>query len=252
MLYQLIKKDLHSRYRGTLFGFFWAILLPLITLVMYTFVFNVVLGAKWGIENEKTFDFALMLFTGLILHAMLSDIITQAPNLIQSNPQLVKKIVFPTEKLPVVVLLNSLIHNSISLIILLLAIVVIKQELFFTWLLIPILWLPFLVLLIGVAWFLAAFGVFIKDISQISGSLSMFLLFMSPIFYPLSRLPENWHNWMYLNPLTFMIEQSRQIILYGNQPDWLGWAIYLMVAVSITALGYKVFGKLKRGFADAI
>lgn len=252
MLYQLTKKEMVTRYKGTYIGLLWSLIMPLLALTMYTFVFSIVLQAKWGMAQESHYDFALLLFIGLIVHGLFSEVLTQSPGLITSQSQYVKKIRFPHQILPLVSLQVSLIHALISAGVLLLGVWIIKGSLPFTLIYLPLVALPFILLLLGMAWILAALGVYIRDIGQIAGTLSMFLLFMSPVFYSLDRLPPAFQNWLYLNPLTAIIEQARAVIFYAQTPDFNVLAIYTLVALITLVLGYKLYQKLRPGFADIL
>lgn len=249
----MVKREIIFRYRGSFMGIAWSFIVPLIMLSIYTFVFSVVFKARWGIDqSESKADFAIMLFAGIIIHAFFSECINRAPDLILTNVNYVKKVVFPLDILSWVTLGTALFQTIISLLILLGAQLILDQSLPWTFILFPVVLTPLLVLTLGVCWLFASMGVFIRDIRQVTGILTTILLFMSPIFYPRSQLPESFQSLLMLNPLSFIIEQSRAVLILGNSPDWLGLLLYLAVAMLIAWACFYLFQKTRKGFADVI
>ncbi len=249
----MTKVDILGRYRGSYLGILWSLLMPIFMLLVYTFVFSVILKAKWGVSSSETSaDFALLLFAGIIIHGFFAEIMTRAPNIMVHNSNYVTKVVFPLPLLPLVSLLSGLFHAFISLIILLVALYVYYGHLPITSILLPIIWLPMIVLLAGVSWFFAAIGVYVRDLAQVAGPLSMLLLFLSPVFYPISQVPEKWQAFMLFNPLTLMIEQSRDVLIAGKLPDFSLLAIYMLIASVFCYASYRLFQKLKKGFSDVL
>ena len=234
-------------------GLFWSLINPILMLAVYTFVFSVVFKAKWGVggEESKT-TFAVVLFVGLIVHGLLAEVLNRAPGLILSNVNYVKKVVFPLEILPIISLMAAFFHSAISLTVLLYAIIAINGSLPWTIVLIPIVLLPLVTLVLGCAWILASLGVFIRDIGQAMGFVTTVMLFTSPVFFPLSVMPEKYHPFILANPLTFIIEQSREVLIYGNLPNWFGLAAYMLIAVVVAWAGYGWFQKTRKGFADVL
>lgn len=222
-------------------------------LTVYTFVFSVVFKAKWGVGNEESkTSFALVLFVGLIVHGLLAEVLNRAPSLILSNVNYVKKVVFPLEILPIIILIAAFFHSVISTAVLLIAYVVINGYLPWTVILIPIVLLPLATLVLGFAWILASLGVFIRDIGQAIGIITTVMLFTSPVFFPLSAMPEKYQPFVLANPLTFIIEQSREVLIFGRSPNWLGLGIYMLIATAVAWLGYIWFQKTRKGFADVL
>lgn len=253
LLKQLVLREIIGRYRGSILGIFWSFLTPVLMLLVYTFVFSVVFKMKWGIGGqESTGQFAMMLFVGIILHSMLAEVFTRAPHLITGNVNYVKRIVFPLEFFPIVIMGAALVHALISFIVLVIAMLIFGIQIQLSTLLLPIVILPFVLLLSGIAWSLAAFGVYLRDIGQFIGMLVMVFLFLAPIFYPLSLIPEHLQPWMYLNPLTLVIEQTRGIILLGEMPNWHHWGIYLGIAIPVAWIGFVIFQNARRGFSDVL
>ncbi|HSH42407.1 MAG TPA: ABC transporter permease [Arenicellales bacterium] len=250
---QLAKRDVMGRYRGSLLGLFWSFLHPLFMLLVYVFVFGVVFELKWGVTpdaGEKAFS--VILFSGLILHRLLSECLVRAPGIIVSNAQFVKKVVFPLEVFPIVVVATSLFHFIVGFLLLLVFNSVAHSAVYPTVLLAPVVILPIVLLGLGLSWFLAATGVFIRDIGQLTGILTTVLLFLCPIFYPLDRVPEEVQWLLYFNPLTLIVESFRDIVIFGRLPSWEGLAIYYLVALLVLVGGYLWFQRTQPAFADVV
>lgn len=252
LIRQMAWREVIGRYKGSIMGLFWSFIHPVLMLAVYTFVFSIVFKAKWGGEEESKAAFALLLFVGLIVHGLLAEVLNRAPSLILSNVNYVKKVVFPLEILPVISLVSALFHSLISLAVLLLAFLAINGYLPWTIIFIPIVLLPLITLILGLAWILAALGVFIRDIGQSIGIITTMMLFMAPVFFPLSALPVKYHPYILANPLTFIIEQSREVLIFGHLPNWSGLAIFMGIAITIVWLGYSLFQKTRKGFADVL
>jgi lipopolysaccharide transport system permease protein len=252
LIQQLAKREVSSRYRGSVMGFFWTLLNPLLMLTIYTFIFGYVFKMRWGEVELGDGNFALTLFCGLIIHAMFAECITRAPGLISSNVNYVKKVVFPIEILPWVTLYAAFFHALMSLLILTLVNLVLNGSVPLTILWLPVVFLPYMLFLIGCLWFFSALGVFLSDIQQLMGVLTTALLFMSPVFYPVSALPAVLQELIYLNPLTLIMEQCRNIFLWNRMPDLEMLGIYALVSLAIAIIGFAMFQKSRRGFADVL
>lgn len=253
LILQMIKREVIGRYKGSVMGLLWSFIIPVLMLVVYTFVFSVVFKARWGVGAEDgNTNFAVILFVGLIAHGLLAEVLNHAPTLILRNVNYVKKVVFPLEILSVVSLGAALFHSLVSIVVLLIVLVIINNFLYWTVLLIPIVLLPLIILALGLSLFLASLGVYIRDVKQTVGIITTVLLFLSPVFYPLSRLPADYQIYIMINPLTFIIEQAREILIWGNQPDWNGLLIYLVISISVLWVGYAWFQKTRKGFADVL
>jgi len=250
---QLTWRDVIGRYKGSFLGIAWSFLNPLLMLSVYSFVFNVVFKARWSATStEGPIDFALVLFVGLIVHGFVADCITKSPAVIVSNPSFVKKVVFPLEMLPLVTVASAFFHLGVSFAVLVLGLLVTGRPLHGTVAVFPMIVFPLAVAVLGVCWVLASLGVYLRDIAQTVGIMSSVLLFLSPVFYPPTALPERFRFVVDLNPLTFVIEQSRNVIIWGKWPDWLGLFTYSVVAMLVAASGLWLFQRMRRGFADVI
>jgi lipopolysaccharide transport system permease protein len=192
------------------------------------------------------------MFAGMIVHGLIAEVLTRSPTLILAHTNYVKKVVFPLAVLPLVPIGSALFHAGISLIVLLLGQLLIVGHIPLTIWMAPLVLVPFVVLAAGIGWLLASLGVFLRDIGQTTALLVTVLLFLSPVFYPLSALPESLRPLIQANPLTFIIEQMRHVLLAGTQPDWGGLLVYLMVALVVAWGGFAWFQKTRKGFADVL
>ena len=246
------QREIIGRYKGSAMGLAWSFITPLFMLAIYTFVFSVVFQARWGTSEESKTQFAVVLFAGLIVHTLFSDVINRAPQLVLGNVNYVKKVVFPLEILPVVQLLSATFHALVSVAVLIAAQLVFQGSLPITALLLPVVLLPFLLLTLGLAWCLASLGVFVRDVGQTINLITSVMLFMSPVFFPVQSLPPALQPWMHLNPLTFVIEQVREVVVWGRLPDWQGLAVYSLASIAAAWLGFAWFQKTRKGFADVL
>ncbi len=216
------------------------------------FVFGVVFKMKWGIDHADDVQFGVVIFAGLIVHALFAECLVRSPTTILSKPQFVKKVVFPLEILPMVIVGTALFHMSVGIVILLVFNTLAHSTIHWTVVLIPVLLTPLLFLCLGLSWFLASLGVFIRDITHIVGILATVLLFLCPIFYPLDAVPEAVRDLMYLNPLTLIVIEMQNLVIFGRVPGWFGVAAYYAISVLFMVSGYYWFNRTRRAFADVI
>lgn len=255
LIRQLTAREVAQRYRGSLLGVAWSFLLPLIMLATYTFVFSFVLQSKFDVQigsGPGRVDFALLLFAGMLMFGIFQETVGAAPTLIVGNSSFVKRVVFPLEVLPVVRLLASLVHGLIGFGILLTATLALRQTISPTIWLFPVVLAALLAFSLGVAWFVASLGVYIRDLNYIVSVTLTILFFLTPIFYPLSRLPAVFQAIMRANPLTVFVEESRSALLAGTWPNVVPLSIALVISFAALQLGYAWFMKTKRGFADVV
>lgn len=252
LIWQMAKREIVGRYRGSLFGLLWSFFNPVFMLTIYTFVFSVVFKAKWNAGSESKTEFAIILFAGLIVFNLFAETVSRSPSLILSNVNYVKKVVFPLEILPVVSIVASAFHSLVSIGVLLLFKLIINHQLEFTILLLPLVLAPLLIFTLGLSWFLASLGVYLRDVSQTIGLITSALMFVSPIFFPLSALPGHFQQIVLLNPLTFIIEQGREVLIFGRLPNWGGLGIYCLASLAVAVLGLSWFQKTRKGFADVL
>jgi lipopolysaccharide transport system permease protein len=253
LILAMVKREVVGRYRGSIMGLAWSFFSPLLMLMIYTFVFSVVFKARWGVGGEESrTDFAIILFVGMIVHGLFAECINRAPALILSNVNYVKKVIFPLEILPWVALGSALFHTAISVAVLLLSQLILNQQLPWTSILFPLVLLPLVFIAIGFAWFLAAFGVFVRDVGQLTGMFTTVLLFLSPVFYPISALPPKYQGWLLLNPLAFIIEEGRKVLVWGQLPNIERWGIMMAAGMLTAWIGFAWFQKTRKGFADVL
>lgn len=249
---ELTKREILGRYRGASFGLVWSLISPFLMLCIYTFAFGVVMKARWPQVEASNAHFSVILFAGLIIHSFFSECLVRAPGLIVGNANFVKKVVFPLEILPWPMVLSALFHTMMNILVFIALRLVLDGEFSWTIVFLPMVLLPLVVLSLGVSWFLAALSVYFRDISQVTGIVSQGLLFLSSAMMPLESIPES-YRWAYLlNPLTFIIDQARDVMLWGKMPDWTGLSLYLLIAVCCMYLGRIWFGLTRRGFADVL
>lgn len=253
LIAQMTRREVVGRYKGSVMGLTWSFFNPVFMLVVYTFVFSVVFKSRWGMsEDESKMQFAVVLFVGMIVHGFFAEVLNRAPGLILANVNYVKKVVFPLEILPVIAMGAALFHSLISLGVLLSAFVIFNGYVHWTVVLIPVVLLPLVILTLGLAWMLASLGVFLRDVGQTIGIITLVMMFLAPVFYPVTAVPEELRPWIMANPLTFMIEQAREVLIWGRMPNWLGLGVYLLVAMLVAWAGYVWFQKTRKGFADVL
>lgn len=253
LIMQMTKREVVGRYKGSSMGLAWSFLNPVFMLAVYTFVFSVVFKSRWsgGDEESKT-QFAVVLFVGMIVHGLFAEVLNRAPSLILSNVNYVKKVVFPLDILPVIAMGAALFHSFVSLGVLLATFLLFNGYLQWTAIFIPLVLLPLVIITLGLAWMLASLGVFLRDVGQTIGIITTVVMFLSPVFYPVTSLPEQFRPWIMANPLTFIIEQAREVLIWGHLPDWTGLGVYTIAATVVAWAGYVWFQKTRPGFADVL
>jgi len=252
LISKMAQREVAARYRGSFLGLFWSVLTPIIMLPIYTFVFSYVFKARWGADNSDPYEFALQLFTGLMIFNIFSECLSRAPNLVTENINYVKKVVFPLEILPWISLITALFHAFINLLVLSCFMLLLQHNIGLNALWFPLICLPLIFLILGLSWLLASLGVFIRDLSQVLSMLLTALMFMSPIFYPISALPDSIRGYIFLNPLTLIVNQAREVLIYNHPPDFIALGYYMLLSLIIMWLGWSWFQKTRKGFADVL
>lgn len=252
LIFALARREVLGRYRGSVMGLAWSFFHPLLMLAVYTFVFSVVFQVRWPGGTASKTEFALVLFSGLIAFGLFSECINRASGLIVSNTSYVTKVVFPLETLPVIALVSGLFHALVSLVVWFVFHLLVRGMPPATALLLPLALMPLLILTLGLGWFLAALGVYLRDVSQIVGVVTTVLMFTTPIFYAVSQVPAEYQTLMLANPLTISVEQVRDVMLWGRGLDWKIWSLYLAGASVVAWLGFAWFQKTRKGFADVL
>ena len=253
LIWNLTCREVLGRYKGSLLGVLWSFVTPVLMLLIYTFVFRVAFNAKWGDQyGDSAGNFALILFMGLIIFSLFSESVIKAPILVTGNVNFVKKIVFPLEVLPVVTMGASIFHAFISIAVWFFGYILINGAPPATAFFLPLIIAPLILFTLGLSWLLASLGVYLRDISQLIGAACQALLFMSPIFYPVSALPEQYQWIIKINPLTIIIEQARACILLGVVPDFYTLLSAYLSTFLVAWVGYVWFQKTRKGFADVL
>lgn len=251
LIWEMSKREVLVRYKGSILGIFWSFSHPLIMLVVYTFVFGYIFkgGRSMGIGNV---DYVFFLFIGIIVHSLFSECINSAPELILQNVQYVKKIIFPLDILPIVSMVSALFHAVVSFAVLLMGFFIVHHSIHLTVLLVPILLTPFACMTVGFTWILSSTGVYLRDISQMTRIITMIAMFLCPIFYSVSALPEKIRILIFLNPLTFIVIEMRNIVTVGTFANWEGLLLYYVISIAVAWLGFIWFQKIRNGFADVL
>lgn len=252
LLRQLTWREIEARYRGSLLGVLWSVLTPLFMLAVFTFVFAVVLKTRWGATDASTLDFALIIFAGLTTFSLFSEVINRAPTLVTMQPNLVKKVVFPVELLPVVAFGSALFQATVAMVLLVCFQMAFGSGFHMAALLLPALLLPLSLFTLGLAWFLAALGVYVRDVGLMVQPIVLALMFLSPVFYPSTSLPEWFRPFAANNPLAYSIETVRDAVIFGTVPHLFYWLITLAAGIVTAALGFAFFQKTRKGFADVL
>lgn len=248
----LIIREVMGRYQGSTLGLMWSFFNPLLMLLVYTFVFSVIFKTRWGESGGSKAEFALILFAGLLVFNLFAECVNRAPSLIVSNTNYVKKVIFPLDILPVVIVSAAFFHTIINLIVWLLFFLVFVGIPHLTTLYFPVVLLPLIFITLGVSWLLASLGVYIRDVGQIVSVFITALMFLSPIFYPLSVLPKDYQQILSFNPLAPAIELVRAVLFSGLAPDWHLYFTYLFGSLLMAWFGFFWFQRTRKGFADVL
>lgn len=252
LMLRLAQREVLNRYKGSIVGVAWSLIQPLMMLAVYTFVFSEVFQARWGLQEDSKGMFALAIFSGLIFYTLFAECALKAPGLLLANPSYITKVIFPLEILPVVSMLVSLFNALSSLLVLAVGILILRGAIPQTFLCTLLLLVPLAIFSTGMGWFLSAAGIYLRDLVLIVAPLTTILMFLVPVLYPLAQVPERWRGLVEVNPLTFIIESSRNATLVGLAPDWATLSLYTLGAILFSLLGYTIFEKARRGFADVV
>jgi lipopolysaccharide transport system permease protein len=254
LIIQFIRREIESRYRGSVLGLFWALVTPLVMLGVYTFVFGAVFRSRWPGQPgaDGLLGFAMVLFAGTTVFNIFSETVGRAPTVVTSVPSYVKKVVFPLEILPLSILGAALFQALICFSLMVLIGLVVHGGIPWTIIFVPMILLPVMLLAIGAAWFFASLGVYLRDVGNIIGVLLQILFFATPIFYPVTAVPESMRNILALNPLTQPVEMFRAACLFGVPPDPSALAISIAIGATAAWFGYIWFSLTRQGFADVL
>lgn len=256
LLRQLVMRNIYGRYRGTVGGLAWSVIQPLLMLAVYTFIFSVVFKSRWGTLPsggiDGSYSFSVIMFCGMTVFNVFSESITAAPMLIVSNPNYVKKIIFPIEILPIAQVISSMIINLIWMAILFIGAVFLLKSLSWTMLLLPVIFIPFLFFTAGLSFFLASLGVYFRDLAHVNGIIVQILFLLTPIFYSPQMVPEKFQFFLRLNPLTWIVGETRAVFLFKQLPNWDAIIVIVIMSFATFHMGYVWLNKTKKGFADVL
>ncbi|HZZ58342.1 MAG TPA: ABC transporter permease [Opitutaceae bacterium] len=257
LILQFTRREMEMRHKGSRLGHAWALLRPLTLLGLYLFVFGFIFGGRFGVmPGETTFDFAVALFLSLSFYGVISEAMSVAPTLVLSQPNFVKKVVFPLEILSVSSVATSLYHGLISIVVALLIALLGHRTL--SWdavIFVPALLVPLALMSLGISWGLAAIGLFLRDIGQLIPFLANALIYASAVVYAPSKVaqsaPAAWAV-LRFNPLLWLMDESRRVILWHQAPNYPIWAYLYGTSAVIAAAGYAIFVVLRPFFAEVI
>ncbi|RDS80994.1 ABC transporter permease [Dyella psychrodurans] len=253
LIYQLSRRDLLARYKGSLIGLAWSFISPMFVLGVYTLFFTEVFHVRWpSMEVGGKGQYATALFAGLIIYTFLADCITQGTRLVTDNASYVTKVVFPLEILPWVSSLTATYHALASLAVLAAFSLIFSGHVASTFLLFPAVLMPLALLSTAMGWLFASLGVYVRDVGQATSLITIALLYTSPVFFPLDHVSPGMRSLMVLNPLTFLIEQARNVLLWNRGPDWFGLAVYVAGCFIVCWLAYVWFQRTRGGFIDVL
>lgn len=252
LIVQMARRDVVGRYRGSYIGLFWSFFNPLLMLAVYTFVFGIIFKSRWNVQSTGPFEFAVILFAGLNIHSLFAECANRAPTLIIENVNFVKKVVFPLETLAWSTLGSALFHLLVSTIVLLVFSLIVRGTMPWTIVLFPLVVLAFLPFVAGTVWLLGSLGVFLRDLKQVIGVITPALMFLAPIFYPKDLISPQYRDLLYLNPLTVIVDASRDVLIWGRMPDWGLLGLYTLVSCLFAWFAFAWFERTRRGFADVL
>lgn len=251
LISSLVRRELAARYRGSMLGVTWAIVTPLVMIAIFTFIFAGIFGARFG-AGGSAWDFALYLFCGLLPWTAFQEAVSASTQTVVAHANLVKRVVFPLEILPVSIVLTALLNQMFGTTALVIAAMIIRGELHATLLWLPVLLVPQMLVMLGLAWLVASLGVFLRDIVQGIALLLTAWLYLTPIIYPESVVPARFKPFITANPFTHLIHSYRRIMLEGSMPDWRGLGYFTAFALVCFVFGYWWFARTRKNFADVI
>jgi lipopolysaccharide transport system permease protein len=251
LILSLARRELAARYKGSVLGLIWAVLTPVVMIAIFTFIFAGIFGARFG-ANGTAWDYALYLFCGLLPWTAFQESVQLSSTIIVAHSNLVKRVVFPLETLPVAQAISTLANQMFGTLALVIATIIIRGQLHATLLWLPVLIVPQLIMTLGAAWFIASLGVFLRDIVQGIALVLMAWMYLTPIIYPEQIVPEKFRPFININPFTPLIRSYRRIILEGTSPDWRGLAYFTILACITFIFGYWWFARTRKNFADVI
>ena len=247
----MVRRDVMSRYTGSFGGAFWTILNPLMLMLTYFFVFGIIMNTKFGNDPSRT-SFALYFLAGMMPWLAFSEAVGRAPFVLLEHRNFIKKLVFPVETLPVNLVISGLVTEFFGLCLFLAALAITRGAVPWTVVYLPLAIVPQILLTAGLAWFLSALAVFVRDLGQVIGYLLTITMFLTPIFYPETSVPKFAADMMQFNPIYVLVRAYRAILLEGRAPDFASLAGLTAGSMLLLILGHAWFYKLRKSFPDLI
>ncbi len=246
----LVHRDFIGRYKGATMGLTWSVITPLLTILIFTFVFSTILKVRFG--GGRSADFVVYFLCGMIPWLAFSDVLNRSASLIRENAHFVQRIIFPVEILPVTLSLSGMLQLGVGLTLLLGVVGVFFTPLTWTIVFIPALVCLQLLFTIGLAWIIACLGVFVRDTAHAIGIGTQMWMFLTPIIYPAELVPESLQVLLVINPMAHLVQGYRRVIIEGAVPDLYGFIVLTCVMAMVAAFGYLFFMRSKSAFADVL
>lgn len=253
LIKQFTRREILGRYKGSALGIFWSFLNPLFMLAIYTIVFGFIFQARYGqTASETKIDYALALFCSLNIFHFFSEVVSRAPTLLVDHPNFITKVVFPLEIFGVASIGSAIVHLMISMTPLLIGLLIVQGQIHLAALYVLPWLIPLTLFSLGITWALSSAGIFLRDINALISPFVLVLLYVSAVFYPISKVPENFRWLFLLNPIAQIIDQSRKAMVWGMSFDFQLWCILLLVSLIVFHGGYAFFIRARRFFADRV
>lgn len=251
LLRQLVARDIAQRHKGTVAGALWLVMQPLLMLAIYTVVFGLIFKPRWEGVGD-VWDYALMLFLGKIPYIFMLETVGRASSLIASHENYVKKVTFPVYLLPVTANCTSALVAMLSLVVWAAFCLLLRGYVPLELVLVPVLYVPMFLSLLGLSYIIAALGAYFRDVGQVVQPIVFSMMFLSPVFYPVELSPAWLRPVFKINPLTFPIEAAREMLLGAGSVRVADWTMQLIVSALVLAVGYWFFARVRPGFADVV
>jgi lipopolysaccharide transport system permease protein len=250
----ILSREMSERFKGSIAGWVWAVVAPLLAIAVYTFFFSskLELPAMYLVTKDPSIDYALFILSGIVIFNFWSEMAFRAPMLLHEYTHFIKQTIFPSDMLAIISTLRATAYTLISITVLLIFQFSVAHTLPLTVLLLPIVFVPFIAFLVGMSWFLCAIGAFTRDAGYLMINIAPLFMFATPIFYPHSMLPAPWDFWIYANALTGFVEVMRDLVLLGRLPDWHVYLWTLAISVFSFYFGYWFFDRYRNVIVDVI
>ena len=254
LIQAILRREVAERFKGSIAGWVWAVVAPLLAIAVYTFVFagKLDLPAKFMKTQDPNTSYALFILSGIVVFNFWSEMAFRAPMLLHEYAHFIKQTIFPSDMLAVISTLRATLYTVISIAVLLIFQFIVVGSLPWTVLLVPLMFIPFMAFLIGMSWFLCAIGAFTRDAGYLMINIVPLFMFATPVFYAQSMLPAPLDLWIYANGLTGYVEVLRDIFLLGELPDWRIYAYTLVISVFSFYFGYWFFDRYRNVIVDVI